>query len=141
MKIIIDTNVLVSATIADGKPEETINFVIGSDNWEWIVSEAVLNEYRQVLNRPKLKLSDSVKEKWLNIVEEATTKIDIDVEVKVNFPRDRKDEKFLACAVVSEADFLITGDHDFEEMQVLLPTTLIISVTLFNELVINAAES
>ncbi|MGD1804443.1 putative toxin-antitoxin system toxin component, PIN family [Dapis sp. BLCC M126] len=53
--------------------------------------------------------------------EEATTKVDVAVEV--NFPRDRKDEKFLASAVVSEANFLITGDYDFEEMQVLLPTT------------------
>lgn len=138
MKIIVDTNVLVSATIADGKPEETIHFIIESDDWDWIVSEAILNEYREVLNRRKLKLSDPVKKNWLNIVESATTKID--VAVKVNFPRDRKDEKFLACAVVSEADFLITGDRDFEEMQALLPNTVIISVAMFKELAIDAVD-
>ncbi len=139
MKIIIDTNVLVSATIADGKPEDTINFIIGSDEWEWIVSDAILHEYREVLNRRKLKLSETVKQNWLNIVELATTKID--VAVKVNFPRDRKDEKFLACAVVGEADFLITGDRDFEEMQALLPNTIIISVAMFKKLAIDAVES
>ncbi|NEO57088.1 MAG: putative toxin-antitoxin system toxin component, PIN family [Okeania sp. SIO3B5] len=140
MKIIIDTNVLVYAVIADGKPEDAVNFVIAKDDWEWIVSEDILNEYRQVLNRPKFqkKLTDIVKQKWLNIIEEATTKVEVAVEV--NFPRDCKDEKFLACAVVSKANFLITGDYDFEEMQALLPTTTIISVTLFQKLVINTGD-
>ncbi|NEQ39175.1 MAG: putative toxin-antitoxin system toxin component, PIN family [Okeania sp. SIO3I5] len=140
MKIIIDTNVLVSAIIADGKPENTVDFIMAKDDWEWIVSEPILNEYRQVLNRPKFqkKLTDLVKQKWLNILEEATTKVEVAVEV--NFPRDRKDEKFLACAIVSQANFLITGDYDFEEMQALLPATTIISVALFQELVINTGE-
>lgn len=138
MKILIDTNVLVSALIADGKPEDTINFIIASDEWEWIVSEAILHEYGEVLNRRKLKLSETIKQKWLNIIEEATTKIE--VVVNVNFPRDRKDEKFLACAIVGEADFLITGDHDFEEMQALLPNTIIISVAMFKQLAIDTVE-
>lgn len=135
MKVIIDTNVLVSAIISNGKPEETINFIIESDEWEWIVSDAILHEYAEVLNRRKLKLSDTVKQTWLNIVGEATTKIA--VTVNVNFPRDRKDEKFLACAIIGKADFLITGDHDFEEMQALLPNTIIISTSLFKQLVID----
>lgn len=58
----------------------------------------------------------------------------------VNFPRERKDEKFLACAVVSEADFLMTGDRDFEEMQALLPNTIIISVVMFKQLAIDAVD-
>lgn len=135
MKVIIDTNVLVSAIISNGKPEETINFIIENDEWEWIVSDAILREYAEVLNRQKLKLSDTVKQTWLNIVSEATTKIE--VTVNVNFPRDRKDEKFLACALIGKADFLITGDHDFEEMQALLPNTIIISTALFKQLVID----
>ncbi|WP_199247070.1 putative toxin-antitoxin system toxin component, PIN family [[Phormidium] sp. ETS-05] len=138
MKIIIDTNVLVSATLADGKPEEIISFIIASDEWEWIGSDAILQEYREVLNRQKLRLSDTIKEKWVNIVESAIAKIE--VAVNVNFPRDRKDEKFLACAVVGEADFLITGDRDFEEMQALLPNTIIISVAMFKEFVIDAID-
>lgn len=139
MKIIIDTNVLIYATIAEGKPEYTIDFIVAHDDQDWILSEEILHEYCQVLNRPKLKLSDPVKQKWLDIVKEATIKIDVAVEV--NFPRDRKDEKFLACAVVSDADFLITGDRDFEEMQALLPKTIIISVAMFKELVIDAVQS
>ncbi|NEO52089.1 MAG: PIN domain-containing protein [Okeania sp. SIO3B5] len=51
MRVIIDTNILVSAAVADGKPETAINFIISSSNYEWIVSEEILAEYREVLNR------------------------------------------------------------------------------------------
>lgn len=136
MRVIVDTNVLVSATITNGKPEAVIDFIANDEEWEWIVSEAILDEYKDVLNRPKLKLSDAVKQKYLSMVERVTTKIE--VEEKVNFPRDRKDEKFLACAIDGDVDFLITGDRDFEEMQTLLPKTIIVSVAVFKELAIDA---
>lgn len=136
MRVIVDTNVLVSATIADGKPEIVIDFIADDDGWDWIVSEAILDEYKDVLNRPKLKLSDAVKQKYLSMVERVTTTIE--VEVEVFFPRDRKDEKFLACAIAGDVDFLITGDKDFEEMQALLPKTIITSVAVFKELAMDA---
>ncbi|MEH2392645.1 MAG: hypothetical protein V7K21_13660 [Nostoc sp.] len=57
--------------------------------------------------------------------------------MEVDFPTDRKDEKFLACAMAAEADFLIMGDSDFNQAQTLVNTT-IISVSLFNRLVCDA---
>ncbi len=60
----------------------------------------------------------------------------IDVNFEVDFPRDRKDAKFLTCAMAAEADFLITDDSDFNQAQTLVNTT-IISVSLFNRLVCN----
>jgi predicted nucleic acid-binding protein len=50
----------------------------------------------------------------------------------VDFPRDRKDAKFIACAQTVNADFLITGDRDFTEAQN-LGRTRIISVSLFKQ--------
>lgn len=69
---------------------------------------------------------------WVEIID--TFIILIDVNLEVDFPTDRKDEKFLACAMAAEADFLITGDSDFNQAQTLVNTT-IISVSLFNRLV------
>ena len=45
-----------------------------------------------------------------------------------------KDAKFLACALAAEADFLITGDSDFNEASKLNETKLV-SVSQFHELV------
>jgi putative PIN family toxin of toxin-antitoxin system len=37
--------------------------------------------------------------------------------IKVSFPRDRKDAKFLECALACEADVFVTGDKDFSDAQ------------------------
>ncbi|MBA3532672.1 MAG: putative toxin-antitoxin system toxin component, PIN family [Ardenticatenales bacterium] len=63
----------------------------------------------------------------------------IEVDIAIEFDRDPKDAKFLACALAAQADFLITGDRDFTEAQKLLTTT-ILSVYLFKKLVCDTDE-
>jgi predicted nucleic acid-binding protein len=62
------------------------------------------------------------------------------VHLPVEFPRDRKDAAFLACAVAANADFLVSGDRDFDEAHNLLNTT-IISVARFKRLVMDPLSS
>lgn len=134
MKVVIDTNVLVSAVLKGRVPRAVIQFIFDNPDWEWIVSFEIVAEYKEVLSRPKFKLTDEVRASWFEIIDTFTTLID--VNVSIDFPRDTKDAKFLACAIAAEADFLITGDSDFNQAQILLNTT-IISVSLFNRLVCN----
>jgi putative PIN family toxin of toxin-antitoxin system len=130
-KIIIDTNILVSAAIADGKPERLILLIIAHrNNFKFIVSREIMEEDIQVLNRPRLKLTEYRKQEWFNLLNDSTTVID--VNVTIDFPRDRKDAKFLACAVAANADYLITGYRDFEDIKKMgIMNTKIISVTEF----------
>lgn len=58
------------------------------------------------------------------------------MKVVIDFPRDRQDAKFLACALSAQADFFVTGDRDFSQAQKLVNTT-IISASLFKKLVCN----
>jgi uncharacterized protein len=134
MRVVIDTNILVSAAIAGRKPASVITWVINQPDYEWVVSEEILAEYQEVLSRRKLKLTDVQKERWLNLIQGSTTLIDVSIEL--DFPRDQKDAKFIACALSANADFLITGDRDFTEVQS-LENTLIISVSMFAELIMN----
>ena len=115
MKVIIDTNVLVSAVLKGREPRDVIQFVVDSPNCDWVVSEEILAEYQDVLSRKKFKLTDEVRKEWLDVID-LVTKL-VDVQITIDFARDRKDEKFLACAVAAEADFLITGDADFNQAQ------------------------
>lgn len=133
-KVIIDTNILISAAISGRKPEEVINFIIASSDYEWIVSPSILDEYVQVLNRPNLKLNSQQKQRWLDLIDRVT--ILVNVEQKVDFDRDPKDAKLIECAIAADADFLITGDRDFEEIKE-IGDTLIISVSLFKTLFID----
>ncbi|CAD5955298.1 putative nucleic acid-binding protein, contains PIN domain [Planktothrix tepida] len=137
MKVIIDTNVLVSAVLKGRNPRIVIQFVADHPNYEWIISPEILTEYKEVLNRPKFPLTEEIRTEWLTFIEQFTTVLEVNVEV--DFPRDRKDAKFLACAVVAKADFLITGDRDLTEVKT-WEDTKIISVSLFKQLVIDASS-
>ncbi len=129
MKILIDTNVLVSAVLKDKEPEELILFVIANTDIEWVASEEIIQEYKDVLRRKKFKLPLALLKRWFLFLESVTL---IDVNITVDFPRDQKDAKFLACALTSNADYLITGDSDFSSLQK-FGNTKLIPVSLFKK--------
>lgn len=131
MKVIIETNILISAAFRGGKPKIAIAYVIASSNVEWIASSEIIKEYKEVLNRPKLKLSQITKQQWLELIDLAV--ISIDVNLRIDFPRDRKDAKFLACAISSGANYLITGDKDFEDVPH-LGVTKVVNTSQFLEI-------
>ena len=113
IKVIVDTGITVSAAFRDRTPEEVILFIVEQEDFEWIVSSAILEEYNEVLSRKKFNLPPEVLQKWREMFEQFTTTIEVDLEI--DFPRDQKDAKFLECALAAEADYLITGDKDFTE--------------------------
>jgi putative PIN family toxin of toxin-antitoxin system len=132
MRVVIDTNVLVSAVLKDRDPEAVIMFVVERDEMEWIVSPEIMTEYREVLSRPKFDLPVEIRQSWFSVLDDLT--ICFDIDHVFDFPRDQKDSKFLACAISANADYFITGDRDFSGAQKLLATT-ILSVSQFKKLV------
>jgi putative PIN family toxin of toxin-antitoxin system len=103
-----------------------------------MVSTEILREYKEVLSRPKFKLTQSIIEEWWFVLETVTRLVE--VNNVVDFPRDRKDAKFLACALATDADFLLTGDRDFTEAKIIVGKTRIISVSLFKRLLIDRED-
>ncbi len=132
MKVVIDTNIVVSAALRDKGPEEVLQFVVGRPDFQWVVSPAILSEYKQVLARKKFTLPRELLRQWEHFLDSVT--ICIEVPATIDFPRDPTDAKFLACAVAANAEWLITGDQDFTHARRLINTT-ILSVSLFKKLV------
>ena len=132
MKVVIDTNILISAAFRDREPEEAILFVVAHDEIDWIVSDEILNEYYDVLSRPKFDLPAGILDQWMQILKASTTTVPVNTTIE--FSRDRKDAKFIACALSAQAHFFITGDRDFTEAHKLMQTT-ILSLSLFKKLV------
>lgn len=58
MRVVIDTNVVVSAILKDRKPQEVILFVRRRPEFEWIASTEILAEYMEVIRRKKFNLPD-----------------------------------------------------------------------------------
>lgn len=138
MKVVIDTNVVVSSILKDRDPEAVIRFVISHPQYEWIASSAILAEYTEVLRRPKFRIPDTLLREWSDLFALLVTPVD--VQIVVDFPRDQKDAKFLACALATDAAYMITGDRDFSAAYKLLNTT-VCSVSQFKRLVIDTEEA
>lgn len=132
MKVLIDTNVLISAALKDKDPEKVILFIAEHSDFDWIVSQEILEEYKAVLSRDKFGLSKELLQKWFDVIEMLTIRMEVDTIV--DFPRDRKDAKFLECSLAANAEFFITGDKDFAEAKKLV-NTKILSVSLFKKIV------
>ena len=112
MRVVVDTNVVVSAILRDRNPERAILHLVANADWEWVVSADILAEYQAVLRRPKFGLPANILGQWNERFRMAV--VVWPVALPPEFQRDPKDAKFIACVLASEADYLLTGDRDFE---------------------------
>jgi putative PIN family toxin of toxin-antitoxin system len=108
IRVVIDTNVLVSALLTSGGlPEAVINLAI-SGEVQWFASESVLAEYKEVLKRPRLAI-DSGKAADARAGILATVSV-ISAAVRVAAASDSDDNQFLECAEAAQAHYLVTGN-------------------------------
>lgn len=55
MKVLIDTNVQLSAALRDKLPERVVLYVASKDEIHWLVTPEVLSEYTNVLRRRPIR--------------------------------------------------------------------------------------
>jgi putative PIN family toxin of toxin-antitoxin system len=123
MNVLVDTNVVVSAVIRDGLPRVVVKAIVAHDDWFWIVTANIETEYREVLARPKFKMPSAVQRRFSEFIETVT--IRVEPSTSLPFSRDPKDELFIAAALASDADYLITGDRDLLDEQPLASTQIV----------------
>lgn len=123
MNLLVDTNVVISALIRDGIRRRVVNEVVARDGWFWIVTEEIETEYQAVLARPRFKIPSAIQHDFKAFIEAVT--IRVRPVTPPPFPRDPKDELFIAAALASDADYLITGDKDLLEEQPLASTQIV----------------
>jgi hypothetical protein len=109
LRVVLDTNALVSALLFGGEPGRLVSL------WERglitpLVSRDVLLEYVRVLGYRKFAL-DGEDIRWL-IEEHVLSFAEMVVVEKTSevISSDPADDKFLALAVAGRADVLISGD-------------------------------
>jgi len=114
MRIVLDTNTVVSGLFWRGKPFQVLE-LMRSGAIEVYTSEAILEELLDVLQRPKFSrrltlLGFSAPEvvnsfvSWVKVVEVK--------EVEKIVISDPDDDQIIACAQLVNADFIISGDAD-----------------------------
>ncbi len=126
MRVMLDTNILISAGVFAGKRLTELTIQI-SDEHTVVLSSRIIDELWAVIN---LKFPDRapVLEQFLKHLsfEMAYTpkEIDQDIYPKV---RDKKDYPILASAIIADVDIFITGDKDFEGVDLERPEIMTIA--------------
>lgn len=116
VRAVIDTNVWVSSLLnPTGRPAMLRKaFVEGV--FHVIISEPLLEEITDVLNRPKIKsrhlLADDEIEELLTLLDEHTEYALL--SGGVNICTDKDDDLVIETAIKGKAEYLVTGDSDIK---------------------------
>lgn len=129
MRVVIDTNIFISALIRpDGKPGQIIQrWRDGS--FTLLYSDTLLQEWLDVLSRPR------IQNKYHLTNEDAQTILmfillrgeAVTPDRKITACRDPKDNQFLEVAAAGQADVIVSGDKDllvlnpFEDIPIVSP--------------------
>jgi putative PIN family toxin of toxin-antitoxin system len=130
MKVLIDTNILISAALfPNSTPAKAYNKAV-THPYHGLVCEQNIDELYRIFNR-KFPTKLSALERFLASSATALEIIPTPMEEETAEQkiRDVKDRPILRAALSANADFLLTGDKDFLESGVKHPE--IITATEF----------
>jgi putative PIN family toxin of toxin-antitoxin system len=116
LRVLLDTNILVSAIISSGNAREL--FKKGIDGrFTLVISEPILEELTTVMRRPKFKTTEEeVGRTTMALLQTAEI---VAVASNLNIIKeDPDDNKILNAAFDGGADVIVTGDHHLLELKV-----------------------
>ena len=107
MRVVADTNILVSALLFGGPPEQV--FLAGlRGEIQLLLSLPLLKEFEKVL-KEKFKLSIHLVREITEGVREVAEIVEVSSHIRaISYPDE--DNRVLECAVDGKADFIVTGD-------------------------------
>ncbi len=125
MKIVLDTNVLVSGIFWGGLPRKIIELAI-EKSISLYATESIVREYFRIID--KIGKKDlSLSNEWKMLLLDLITIIESNESIKIC--RDPYDDMFIECAVSCGASYILSGDDD------------LLSLEKFNEIEIVTAKS
>ena len=134
MRIMLDTNVLISAILFPGdKINNMMNYILLRH--QLVLSSYVVEELKSVVRR-KFPKKEPVIEKLLLMMSYEYVYTPDDMKENLFSIRDVKDYPVLYTAIIEDIDILITGDRDFED--IIIDKPLIMTPKEFSDKYIQA---
>jgi len=114
VRIVLDTNVVVSALLWRGTPYRLFQAIRQREHAQLFTSAALLEELGKVLIRPTLakrltligRATHEVLADYIDAVELVTP-----LAIQPVVPADADDDQVVAAALAAEADLLVSGDR------------------------------
>jgi putative PIN family toxin of toxin-antitoxin system len=108
LRLVIDTNVLISAAIKPAGLQRTVLLLAITKPARLYVSGPILEEYREVLARPELKIRKGLRRQLLQLIKNHSYTVAPARRLEV--AGDPDDNMFVECADAARADYLVTGN-------------------------------
>jgi uncharacterized protein len=139
VRAVIDTNLFISGLFAEQGHTYELQELWITGAFELVVSEKILTEIEATLCKPhihtKLFISEGDEEEIIQLIREKAFLITKDRYETDRIKPDRTDNKFLACALEADADYVVSGDNHllslkhFHGIQIIDAKTFVKKVT------------
>jgi uncharacterized protein len=114
LKLVIDTNILISAALsAQGAPAKLVQLALAQH--PLVFSQATLDELRTGLYQPKFDRYISLESRERLLHDFNASSLWVDVGEPAVYCRDRDDDHFIEAALKVQAHYLVSGDKDLLE--------------------------
>lgn len=114
IRVVFDTNVVVSALGFGGRPLEALLRAFDEDV-QLIASDETLRELERVLAYDHLPFTKTEQTRYPALI-----RLEAEIvapENTVEIVRDSDDDKFLECALEGDAEYVVSGDDDLLDLQ------------------------
>ena len=108
MKVVFDTNILVSALVFPGGRADAALRRIVEEQDQLIISKAILAELLRVLGSKFSRDSEELAHVAVFLSELALT---VKPRRRLRVVKDEPDNRILECALTGRAEVIVTGDH------------------------------
>ncbi len=123
MRVVLDTNVLVSGIFSRGVPSRIVQSWL-NNRFTVFATTTILDEYLRVIEHLKQSKSPQLDHDWPTVLQELCHLIQV-THIPKSLCRDPSDDKFLACALSANANHLISGDADLRVLDTQFPFRIV----------------
>lgn len=118
MIISVDTNILIQASIVNGRSRKVLLYV--NSHEKLVLSKIVLEEYSDVINRKSI-LGKYNPINILELLNYEVIETSEDIDSNLFFIRDIKDYPVLYSVINSDVEIFVTNDKDFDDVVIQKP--------------------
>jgi len=120
MRIVLDTNVLVSAfTSKLGHSAKIIDLISMFEELQLVLSEPILGEFKEILSRDEVRARFNYSTYDIEAFARSVRDVSTIVKLKSNFKvvkEDRKDDVVLNTAYDGKVEYIVSGDHHLKNL-------------------------